>query len=309
MKKLLITIAVVIFCLGGLVAVVKYDRLINLYRYVIYDEPYVNRTFHFSYNILSINDPTFNKVRFNQELDDSRGHFPDFLLPHSKQLTVKTSDLGLTAYGSFLDRYHQITNSHEDPETNLPDKLAFQIMGLVNELYERNLKKMRLNLSDSFQSEPDYRAEDFVYYLVNERTGCGEVAESTVALLRGAGFKARLLRLSLQPNPVMANHAFPEFYSEEHERWIMLEPMINASPRGKENNISAMEMMAEPSFREDMNQLWKAATGDEPEDYDLEYPQSGVVWFNQKGPQTNMYYFSGSDQSSESLKHSLVHGP
>ena len=303
--KILITIIVFIVCVGSLVAVVKYDRLINLYRYVIYDEPYVNRTFHISRNILSFNDPTFNKVIFNKEFDDSRGHFPNFRLPYSKQLTVKTSESGLTAYGSFLDKYHQIIKSHEDPKTNLPDLLAFQIIGLVNKEYVRNLKKKRLPLGDSFQSEPDYRAEDFVYYLVNERTGCGEVAESTVALLRGAGFKARLLRMSSQPNYIMANHNFPEFYSEENKRWIMLEPMINASAR-KNNNISAMEMMMDPSSREDMNQLWREeATRSEY----LEYPQNGVIWFNKKGPITNFYYFSGSDQSSESMKRSLVHGP
>lgn len=301
MKKKLITIAVVIVCVGGTVAVVKYDRLLNFYRYVIYDEPYVNRTFHFSRNVLSINDPTFNKVRFSRELDDRRGHFPNFLLPHSKQLTVKTSERGLAAYGSFLERYHQITNSHEGPDAIKPDRLAFQIMELVNEYYEKNLKNYRRNnLHDAFLYEPDYRAEDFVYYLVNERTGCGEVGESTVALLRGAGFKARLLRFSIQPNPIMANHVLPEFYSEEHGRWIMLEPMINASPKGKAGNISAMEMMATPSSIADMNRLWEG---------ELKYSQNGVVWFNQRGPQTSFYYFSGSDQSSESLKRSLVHGP
>jgi hypothetical protein len=299
-KKKLIIISLSLLLIGsGLLVFFKYDRLINFYRYVIYDEPYVNRTFQFSRNVLSFDNSIFNKVRYSRKLDDSRGHFPNFLLPLSQQLTVKTSEQGLISYKYFLERYLHIINSHKRTDKNISDKIAFQIMKLVNEYFEKNQKKTRLPLEKSFLSEKDYRSEDFVYYVVNEKTGCGETGEAMVSLLRGAGFKARLLRFSGKPNVVMANHIIPEFYSENNKRWIMLEPMLNASPRINIDNISAMEMLASTSSITEMNKLWKSEF----------YYKKGVMWFNQKGLITNYYYFSGSTKSLKTLNVSINHGP
>ena len=293
-----------IFILCGLVAILKYDRLVNFYNYIIHDEPYVNRTFHFSRSILSHNDPIFNKVRYSRYLDDSRGQFPNFLLPISEQLAIKPSKQGLISYDLFLKKYLQIINSSDQINNNIPDQVAFKIMGLLNVYFNKNQNKIRLPLERFFLSEKDYRSEDFVYLVVNEKTGCGETGEAMVSLLRGAGFKARLLRFSGKSNPVMANHIIPEFYSEEHKRWVMLEPMLNASPKFNAKNISAMEMLALPSSITDMNKLWRKAGSNK--DF---YYKKGVMWFNQKGIITNYYYFSGSDQSLADLKSSVIHGP
>ena len=301
MRKLFVIFSfIILFTGGGYITFYKYDRLENLYQYFVHDKPYINRTFYFVRNILFFNDPQFNQVRYSNSLDDSRGHFPNFKIPISQQLTIKTSKQGLVSYGSFINKYNKIVNSYR----NTPDKLAFEIMEIVNENFKKNQKKIRLDLGKNFLSEADYRSEDFVYFVVNEKTGCGETGEAMVSLLRGAGFKARLLRYSLKHNPIMANHILPEFYSKEHKRWIMLEPMINSSPLIKNKHVSAMEMLTSQSSLANMNQLWKASGS-----HKNFYNKEGLMWFNKKGPSTNFYYFSGVEKNLQSLKLSVNHQP
>ena len=305
MKKVLIIFSIIlIFTGGGYISLYKFDRLKNFYRYLIHDEPYVNRTFYFKRNILFFDDPQFNEVRYNRDLDDSRGHFPNFQIPAPQQLTIKTSEQGLILYESFINKYNKIISLYKMTNKKIPDKLAFEIMEILNEAFKKNQKKIRLNIGKNFLSEKDYRSEDFIYFVVNEKTGCGETAEAMVSLLRGAGFKARLLRYSHNHKPVMANHMVPEFYSMENKRWIMLEPMLNTSPIIKNKHISAMEMLTTPVALKNINQMWKIA-GSHKEFYNEE----GLMWFNKKGLFTNFYYFSGSEKKLQNLTISVIHGP
>ena len=59
----------------------------------------------------------------------------------------------------------------------------------------------------------------------------------------------------------MANYIFAEFYSKEKKRWIMLEPMINYSPKINNYNISGMEMINSKESLLDINKIWKKAEG------------------------------------------------
>ena len=155
----------------------------------------------------------------------------------------------------------------------------------LNEAFLKNEHKKRFNLGKFFLSEKDYRSEDFIYFVINEKTGCGETGEAMVSLLRGAGFKARLLRYSHSHNPIMANHIFPEFYSFEKKKWIMLEPMINFSPSINDTHVSAIEMINSSTSLLKINESWKNAGAEK--DF---YNKNGLIWFNKKGIITNFYY-------------------
>lgn len=281
----------------------KRDRINNFYRYLKYDEPYVNRSLLILRHLMEYGDKNFEMVVFNRNLQDNRGHFPNFFYKIDKQLTVDANPSGINEYREFLRKYQSLIS---DPGLVHNDEGALAIMNLVYYYHKKNYLKERKDLPASFISEPDYRAEDFVYYLVNEMTGCGEVAEATVALLRGAGYQARVVRLSHDPDGLVANHVFPEFYSEKQGKWVMMEPMINqfAGPVGF--NLSSFEMMASEIDRQSMNNAWAEEYRDIT-DEPLEYRKDYVIWFDKRGVVTNFYYFSSSPITNEILSNKIVH--
>ncbi len=278
-----------------MVATLKHDRLANLYRYAVFGEPYVNRTLSTAHHVVSQTDALFGELAEKADYDDRRGHMPSFDLPVAEQVSLSPTAAGMGAYEDFLKQYSEIAGSQS---TAYPaDRQAFAIMALVNGYFRKNLSNDRQVSDDVFANEQDYRAEDFVYYLVNAQTACGSVGEATVALLRGAGFKARLLRFSRGWRKLTANHIFPEFYSAEQARWVMLDPMINASPKDMSGGLSAMEMMADPNARKYMNRIW---------DGGMEYTGDGIVWFDRKGPLTDIFYFSGDVDTRTKLGKSVA---
>ncbi len=283
------------FSLVAVAVVMQRQRVANLYRFVVFDEPYINRTLNTSRRVVSQTDAVFDQIARNADFDDRRGHIPAFDLPLSEQVSLTPTATGLAAYKGFLERYSAIIDTA--PGKYPSDQRAFDIMGLVNGYYRANLSNKRTVADSVFANEKDYRAEDFVYYLVNAQTACGTVGEATVALMRNAGFKARLLRFSRDWKPVTANHIFPEFYSAEQSRWVMLDPMINASPKNASGGLSAMEMMADPTARETMNRIWNGG---------MKYTDDGIVWFDRKGPLTDIYYFSDDPATRTKLGKSIA---
>ena len=95
----------------------------------------------------------------------------------------------------------------------------------------------------------------------------------------------------------MANHIFAEFYSNEKKRWIMLDPMINYSPKINNFNISGMEMINSKESLLNINKIWEKAEG-----HKEFYNRNGLIWFNKKGIITNFYYTSGSNDTLKYLE-------
>lgn len=296
-----------IFCLAvvAAVAVVKFDRFANAYYYVFYGGPYVNRVFQTSYNVVSRDDPLFRKLVYDSDFRDRRGHMPDFALPFEKQVTVSATPTEKAEYLRFLEKYFRILKTKVDASGSPGDAMAFAIMGLSYEYFRRNRADNAANKFDFekvFAVEASYRAEDFVYYLVNAFTACGTVGEATVALLRYAGFRTRLIRISIKPDPPTASHVFLEFYSNDQQRWVMLDPMINTSPRTAENSLSVFEILDRPEISSLMNKRWQVL-----HEYNFPiYKSERVAWYVVRGPVSRIYYYSADPEVRGKLRKNLL---
>lgn len=293
MRRVLILAAAVPLLVTAAFAVLYFDRVVNAYQYVFEGGTYLNRAFRTVGYVVSKDDPIYRDLVFDSSYDDRRGHQPDFTLPFKRQVTVSASSEQRSAYLGFIDRYKAVLGRFRAGSSPRPDATAFSIMNIVHEQYIRNGRNTVEPDEDTFENELSYRAEDFVFYLVNAKTACGTVGEATVALLRYAGYKARLLRIANSPTSLVANHVFPEFYSEKQRRWVMLDPMINASPRGAEGSLSAFELMDRPNEVRRINRLWGRVG-----EYDFTlYGPRKVVWYNIRGPVMRLYYYASDPET------------
>lgn len=293
-----------IFCLAvvAAVVVVKFDRFANAYYYVFYGGPYVNRAFQKSNHVVVRDDPLFQKLVYDRNFRDRRGHLPDFSLAFEKQVTVFATPTEKSAYLRFMDKYFRILKTAVNAPAAPKDALAFAIMGLSNEYFVQNQrsKKKDVNLG-VFSNETSYRAEDFVFFLVNATAYCGMVGEATVALLRYVGFKTRLIRLSNSVEPV-ANHVFVEFYSNDQRRWVMLDPMINASPKAGGTSLSVFEILDRPDITAELNRRWGASNV-----YDFSvYGPRKVVFYDIRGPHMRLFYYTADPEIRSKLRTNLL---
>lgn len=293
-----------IFCVAAVAVVVvfKFDRFTNFYYYVFHGGPYVNRVFQKSHKIISKDEVLFRKLVYSSDYRDRRGHLPDFSLDFEDQVTAPATSAEKERYLEFVEKYFLIIAGSRGASEPPQDDVAFSIMGLVNEYFMRNRSSKRGDVNQSvFLEESSYRAEDFVFYLVNATTYCGTVGEATVALLRYVGFKTRLMRISNSPAPV-ANHVFVEFYSDEQRRWVMLDPMINASPKAGGTNLRIFEILDRPDVTAELNRRWGAANL-----YDFTvYGPRKVVFYDIRGLVMRLFYYSPDVEIRRQLRQNLL---
>ena len=86
----------------------------------------------------------FIDLRYNRDLDDRRGHVPDYSRDAEAQLTLNYSQEGLASYQHFLTEYDNIRRQYELIDGPLPDVFAFQINNLIYRYYKSNLNRSKL---------------------------------------------------------------------------------------------------------------------------------------------------------------------
>lgn len=266
------------------------DNLVGYYDYFFHDGPYVGSRLA-KIPVLVKDDDFFRTLAEDAGYEDYRRSPPHFNRPLEQQVTAPHTPAEVEAYGAFLASYQDDIASTNGKRT---DALAFKIVERVHKAYVQNTTNSRL-IEDGYLGSRNSRAEEYVFFLVNAQTFCGTVGESAVALLRNAGFKARMVILSDQAERLEVNHVFAEFFSEESRHWIMIDPMVGFVPSLNGRYLSAFEFLRTPEAVLAANLAWE----------EINYRTGAVMWFDRWGPIRYQYYYTADKAAREHLKQVL----
>jgi hypothetical protein len=236
----------------------------------------------------------FQTLAGDARYQDYRRRNPDFSQPLEAQITAPHSAAEVTAYERFLAAHKADIKALAQPGKPLPDVLARKIIRRVHEAYAANQENPR-QIDDGYLGTRNSRPEDFVFFLVNALTFCGTVGEATVALLRDAGFRARLAILSDSDRKLEVNHVFAEYYSDEKQHWVMVDPMVDFIPEIGGKYLSAFEFLRTPEAVAAANKAWN----------EQNYTSQSVMWFDRWGPIRYQYYYAADEAARGRLKEVL----
>jgi hypothetical protein len=267
--------------------------LAGYYDYFVHDGPYLGSRIA-KIPVVVQDDSLFASLATDANYADHRRRMPDFSQPLEEQVSAPHTPAELAAYKSFLAAQKADVAALAPGNAPRPDALALRIIERINGAYVDNAENSR-QIDDGYLGTRNSRPEDFVFYLVNAQTACGTVGEAAVALLRNAGFRARLTIASDSPDRIEANHVFAEFYSEEQHHWVMADPMINYVPKVGGKYLSAFEFLRSPEAMATANQLW----------HQTYYTRQSVMWFDRWGPIRRQYYFTADKDAAGRLKDTL----
>lgn len=235
--------------------------------------------------VVEAGDELFHRIASDPGFDDRRGHLPAFTRSPAAQLSLHPDAEGLARYTAALAAYEPLRMAGDRS-----DVLAGRIGSLVHALFQGNTKSERAVDDAVFAVERHYRAEDFAYFLASARTACGTVGEATVTLLRGAGFRARLVRIADNPAAVAASHVLAEYYSGQSKRWRLIDPMIDAVGAG-----SLFETLGDARAAAALNERWGSEV----------YGPAKVGWFDRRGPVMDIYYHCPAAEAAQVLRRHL----
>ncbi|NQV56415.1 MAG: hypothetical protein HQ503_11200 [Rhodospirillales bacterium] len=101
---------------------------------------------------------------------------------------------------------------------------------------------------------------------------------------------------------------FLEYYSEEQEKWVMMDPMVNAIPRSSGRDLSVLEMLVEKDSRRRMNDRWWKL-GEYKDQFGSQvYRSDRVVFFHNAGPWKKTYYFTPDKNIRSTIKGKIAAG-
>ncbi len=250
----------------------------NLFRYVFFREPYVNRVFKVDVVDVEPGDATYKKLIIDRDLDDRRWGTADFSVPADERLTIDTTPEGIEAYKKLITTFQEKFATQPKMEN---DSDIDEINDFLHGVWLRNQSRPVYNDSSfTSQDEKDRHPEDLIYYFANNRTACGTVSEAAVAFLRELGFRTRLIRVSFTPGKEVANHVFLEFSSTYQAKWVMFDAMENFIPERNGRLLSAFEFFAD----------LEPGTNFGAADQTYPYRKAGYeIWFNKNGPLKTVY--------------------
>tara|TARA_B100000686_G_C16680837_1_gene911853 strand:- start:303 stop:1142 length:840 start_codon:yes stop_codon:yes gene_type:complete len=271
----------------------KQHHVKNLYGYIFENGPYINRVFVTHHHVVSSDDPLFIRLVSDASFEDRRGNYPDFDQSLSRQLNLPSNRAERARYKQFIDRYRNISAKYNDR-----DLLARAINKLAFDQNEANKhgKPFDPTITDNL-SEKDRRIEDVILGFANYYSSCGTISETIVALLRGIGFRTRLVRVAHKPDKIVANHVFVEYYSNNFKKWVMLDPLENFAPRERYIPLSAFEFFStrdrEAILRDSGIKSYPYAS------------ETDILWFNRNGPIRDIFYYTWSRDVRRKLVASL----
>jgi len=306
---LLLTVSLVVLSAGS-AFIIKRDAAINIFAYLFFDGPYTSRTIRHDKIVLEPQTDLYNSVVFNPDFEDPHW-FSINLNSLKSKLQGKEKSIEIRNFVSFIDDYNTLLSKELKASSGLSDSLAEGMMSLVNAQFRRNRdNKRQISSADEGKifADPQHHSEYFIWYLVNRKTACGTVGEATLALMRKAGFKTRLLGIANDPKSIVYNHVFLEYYSEEQDKWVMMDPMINAIPRSSDQSLSVLEMLGDEKSRSRMNDMWWKLGDYEGLFGPQVYRSDRVVFFNNAGPWKKTYYFTVDDKIRSTLKGLIAAG-
>lgn len=298
--KIAIAIAVILMTGIATVFALKPDASLRLANYLFFDGPYSSRTLSNKVTVIGPEDALTSSLIHNASFEDR--HWFRIKIARFFETRMATAEPEQhAAFSKFRSRYRRILakNTHDS------DQLATSILSLVYDNYHRNQINPQIISGEdraAIHKDHDYHAEYHLWYLVNRQTACGTTAEATLALLREAGLKTRLVGLAYDPDNISYNHVFLEYYSENLQKWVMMEPMLNAIPEYKSIPQSAFEMISNKTARKRVNDLWKAHGEYRYALGEAVYKSDRTLFFNQSGPLQTSYRFNADASIREKLQ-------
>ena len=273
---------------------VRGGTLANVVNYLLFDGPYLSRTIY--YSAVALNPSSSDLLEIISK--------PDYEDRHWFRLDISGAIGALKAIGNvdpklienmqiFSTDFQSIKDQFQGPNTSQSDDLANAIVALVNRYYLQHKNAPGNNNARELLTWP-FHAENHLINVASTGTACGTTAEATLALLRDAGFKTRLLGISNFPKRMVFNHVFLEYYSFKNKKWVMVDPMINAIAKDGGRLLSTFEMLQNKKTRNVFNHKWAqngeyAKIADNNEVY---RPQTIAFFSNQFGPIMSTYYFA-----------------
>jgi hypothetical protein len=305
---------ILIFVVFGLVAAAAYavyakqNTVNNVADYMFSGGPYLSRTISYSAVILEPDSAELSDVTYDVEYEDRHWYRLDLDGAINALGAQRNIDPELTNNLRNIDaEFTFIKDRYSGPEKLRSDGLVREIVGLVNRFYIRHKNRGGLNNTRKLLAWP-FHAENHLINLASTTTACGTTGEATLALLRDAGFKTRLMGVSHSPRSIVYSHVFLEYFSWEQQKWVMVDPMINEIAESAGRLLSTSEMLQNEQARKPFNKKWKR-NGEYSEitDKDDFYKSYSIVFFsNDFGPFKTIYYFSNDADVRRKIKQRVI---
>ena len=268
-------IVVPVVVLAAVLVLTKGD-LPGLIDHIRHGEAYVGNSLSKD-RIVIDGGPLLGQLISSPDFQDFRRRRPDFDAPLSRQLKSKTTPEEEDRYGAFLARFAAIKRDR----SAVGDWQSIRrITRLVHEVYAENAVHGRV-FDGAHLGQSKSHPEDYVYQLVNAKTACGTVGEATVALMRDAGYLARLVIVSERPDPVEANHVLSEVYAPDQRQWIMIDPMIDHT-----GVKSVFELFSDEALSSELSARHRT-----PELYD----DDSIAWIDRRGFFRKILYYAPNE--------------
>jgi len=283
---------------------VRGGTLGNVANYLLFDGPYLSRTI--DYSAVALNSDSSELSKIVSETDYEDRHWFRLDLPGAIDALKAIDNIDGKVIGnlqSFSEEFQSIKQRFGDQGTSPSDDLAGAIVALVNRYYILH-KNSPGNYNTRELLNWPFHAENHLINVVSTGTACGTTGEATLALLRDAGFKTRLMGISDTPKRIVFNHVFLEYYSSKHQKWVMVDPMINTIAKDGNRLLSTFEMLQNKKVRSVFNKKW-AQNGEYADiagDNGLYRSQTIAFFSNQFGPIMSTYYFAVDPNTAAQVK-------
>lgn len=272
----------------------KRETAANVADYLFFGGPYLSRTL--SYSAVPLEPDSAELAHIISDIEYEDRHWYRLELDGAIRALTLRSDIDpslIKSVREFVSDYRSIRDRHQGPQLSRSDGVVREIVGLVHRFYLRHKHKGENNNTRELLAWP-FHAENHLINLATTTTACGTTGEATLALLRDAGFKTRLLGVSNSPQSIVYSHVFLEYYSWENNKWVMLDPMINEVVKDNKVLLSAFEFIQNRISRKTHNEKWEqdGEYSDVTENSPLFRSRSIIFFSNDLGPLKTTYYFS-----------------
>jgi len=278
----------------------KGPQIVNFAGYLLFDGPYLSRTLTSKVMILTPGRSEWDAIISDKSTDTRIWHPIEIDHKLNSRLTVSYTVDEFSNLENFIRGFNKILSVNVAKSKQPSHNTVVQIVDLVHRAYRNAQSQEKLPDYSVFGRGP-YRAENHIFQLVNRKCACGTVAEATISLLRKIGLKTRLMGMANDPQTIQFNHVFREYFSPEFEKWVMLDPMINAIPEANGIPLSSFEMINRPATRARLNELWNKDGSYDDWNTNGVYTDKKTVFFSSSGPFLTRYLHSPNPRIREKL--------
>tara|TARA_E500000331_G_scaffold340968_1_gene372840 strand:- start:176 stop:1138 length:963 start_codon:yes stop_codon:yes gene_type:complete len=307
MRQFLTKRKVALFAIGVIAMSLhfKWSSFVNVVDYLFMNGPYLSRTLIYSAEVLGPASRELAEIIYKNQYED-RHWYRVNLRKANAALRSKT---GIEAkviknFQIFIKAYLKIRDSYQGADAITEDVAVKKVVALVNKFYQKHKRASVPHDPQTFLNWP-FHGENHLIKVAATTTACGITAEATLTLLRDLGFQTRLLGVANSAEKIVFNHVLLEYYSNQHKKWIMLDPMVGDIAGNSEASLSAIEMIQSVQARQKLNEKW-SQNGNSPlgkVNFNPVYKSESIIFFSRDlGPFKETFYYANSERIRERVK-------